>query len=105
MKKREGYILWTVYFDSTKTWSQGRRVPRRLAVEKPSVEELVEAARRAGYQASIEEGKHPAWWFEDSGRVVVKADEKKSVVIRRVAEELVKIRASTRRARGRRGRR
>lgn len=94
MKKREGKILWPEYFDATKPRGKARRVPKALAVEKPRIDELVAAAKAAGYTEVIveKEARHPAFWFEESGRLIVKTNEKKSVVIRKVAEALVKIR-------------
>ncbi len=95
MKQKGGKILWTVYFDSTKPWSRGRRVPLRLAVEKPSVEELVIAAKKAGYSKIVEdrEARHPAWWFEhQSGRIIVYTEEKKGIVIKKIAKELKNLR-------------
>lgn len=73
----------------------GRRVPLRLAVEKPRLEEIILAAKRAGYNRIVEEpdAKHPACWFEqNNGRIIVYTDEKKSVVIRKIANRLKEIR-------------
>ncbi len=97
VKRRRGYIVWTVYFDAEKSWSEGRRVPRRLAVEKPRLDEVAEAARRAGYKVVVEPDKrYPAWWFEEGGRVVVEAEgEKKREVLYRIGGELVNIRRSS----------
>lgn len=95
MKQKGGRIIWTVYFDSTKPWSRGRRVPLKLAVEKPKLEEIVLAAKKAGYDRIVEDpdAKHPAWWFEqNNGRIIVYTDEKKSIVIRKIAEKLKEIR-------------
>ncbi len=85
-------VLWPVYFDASRSREQGRRVPARLAVTPVSAEDLLKAARAAGYEAELDsEAKHPATWFESSGRVFVTADEPKTVVIRRVAEQLKKM--------------
>lgn len=95
LKKREGFILWLAYFDAAHPRSKGRRVPRNLAVEKPTLSELEEAARRAGFQvlAVENDAKYPACWYEHTGRVLVKADApKKSWVVRKVAESLVEVR-------------
>ncbi len=101
---REGprkVVIWPFFFDSTLSWSEGRRVPRALAVKKPTLDEVAEAARRAGYEVIVDrEAKHPAHWFDSVGRVLVVTEEKKTVVIRKIAKELPKVRA----LRGKKGR-
>ena len=98
MRRREGYVLWLAYFDASQPRSKGRRVPRHLAVEKPTLAELVEAVRRAGFQvvAAEADAKYPALWYELQGRVIVKASAKKSQVVKAVARELVEVRKAAR---------
>ena len=95
MLRRERYlVLWPVYFDSGKSRSEGRRVPKRVAVPSPKASEILEAARRLGFKAVLEEGKrYPSSWWEASGRVLVAPPGlKKTEVIRAIAEELRKMR-------------
>ncbi len=89
--EKKNIILWPVYFDLKKTRSEGRRVPRSLAIKSPSIDELAKAAERAGYDIKIDrDAKYPAFWFEEPGRIIVYTEEPKTTVIRRVAEILVK---------------
>ncbi|MEM0377683.1 MAG: signal recognition particle subunit SRP19/SEC65 family protein [Thermofilum sp.] len=95
MKKREGFIIWLAYFDARYPRSKGRRVPKALAVEKPTLSELEEAAKRAGLQVLAVEGnaKYPACWFEEPGRILVRAEgRRKSQVVTIIAKELVEVR-------------
>jgi signal recognition particle subunit SRP19 len=94
LRKKDGYVIWPAYFDATHPRSKGRKVPLSLAVEKPSLSELIEAARAAGYAQVVaeEQARYPAYWYEQPGRVVVKSSEKKSEVIRRIARALVELR-------------
>lgn len=94
MRKKDGYVIWPAYFDATHSRSKGRKVPLSLAVEKPSLSELIEAARAAGYAQVVaeEQARYPAYWYEQPGRVVVKSSEKKSEVIKRIARALVDLR-------------
>lgn len=94
MRKKDGYVIWPAYFDATHSRSKGRKVPLSLAVEKPSLSELIEAARAAGYAQVVaeEQARYPAYWYEQPGRVVVKSSEKKSEVIKRIARALVELR-------------
>ncbi|RLE71199.1 MAG: hypothetical protein DRJ43_00200 [Thermoprotei archaeon] len=89
-------VVWPLYFDSRRSWSEGRRVPKRLAVEKPTLELLARAARAAGYDVEVDpEARHPSCWFESNGRILVTTDEPKTLVLRRIAAKLREIRAIT----------
>lgn len=99
MKSKEGKIIWSVYFDSTKPRDKGRRVPKNLAVEKPRLEEILLAAQKAGYTDIVveKERKFPGFWYESEGRIIVKTSEKKSIVIKKISVELTKLRKEARR--------
>ncbi|RLE87801.1 MAG: signal recognition particle protein Srp19 [Thermoprotei archaeon] len=88
-------VLWPLYFDARRSREEGRRVPKHLAVEGPSAEEVARAARAAGYQVEVDlEARHPSTWFEGRGRVFVLTDEPKTAVIRKVAVKLRQLRSS-----------
>ncbi|WP_062661928.1 signal recognition particle subunit SRP19/SEC65 family protein [Aeropyrum camini] len=55
-------ILWPAYFDSTLPRRLGRRVPRDMGVPSPRPEDVAEAARRAGFEAVVEESSYPRLW-------------------------------------------
>ncbi|MCG2863739.1 MAG: signal recognition particle subunit SRP19/SEC65 family protein [Vulcanisaeta sp.] len=94
---KEGYwIVWTVYFDSTKSRKNGRKVPRSIAVKAPTIDELVKAATNLGLEFEVyNDKKHPASWFEGPyGYIAVKKREglRKRELIKAIARELVRIR-------------
>ncbi|WP_069807190.1 signal recognition particle subunit SRP19/SEC65 family protein [Vulcanisaeta thermophila] len=96
MDRRGEWIIWTVYFDSTKSRRLGRKVPRGISVKSPSFDELVKAVERLGlkYEAYPDK-KHPASWFEGPpGYVAVKIPEgkKKSVILKEIAKEIIRLR-------------
>jgi signal recognition particle subunit SRP19 len=92
MRKREGYIIWPEYFDSSKP-RKWRRVSKSLSVDKPTIEEIKDAAVKAGLTVIVDpEAKHPGFWFDSRGRLIVKAQMKKSAVIKTIALHLKKIR-------------
>jgi len=93
-------VVWTFFFDAKLSRSEGRRVPRELSVKAPSLREVAEAARRAGYRVDVDEkSRHPAHWFDYAGRVLVYTEEPKTAVIRKIAGELVKLRSSAKKRR------
>ena len=78
-------VIWPAYIDSTKSRSEGRRVPRDVAVEEPDAREVAKAVKQVGYEPTYEPDKrYPRSWWE-AGRVTVDADDEKDDVLRAVA--------------------
>ncbi|MEM0349576.1 MAG: signal recognition particle subunit SRP19/SEC65 family protein [Candidatus Caldarchaeum sp.] len=92
MIRRDGLILWPVYFDSKSSRKQGRRVSRGLAVQRPSADDLAAACRRLGYEVEKAEAAYPRRWSRRTGYVVVKPRPKmsKNMFLKMVAEEMRK---------------
>lgn len=92
-------MLWLDYFNKNLKRRQGRKVNREQAIFDPTVQELVEAAKAAGFQFSDQEvnnnAKFPRRSFTRSGYVMVAKKEgvKKSQVIDTVAEKMVQKRS------------
>jgi signal recognition particle subunit SRP19 len=72
MKDETRTIIWPVYLDSTKTKSEGRKIPRESSVKAPRLREISQAAKKLGLNPSTEKHKaYPTSWWEGSGRVIV----------------------------------
>ena len=71
--KREEMTLWTGYFDSKISRSEGRRVPIEASIPKPSLESIVWAARSSGIRKMRQEpeASHPSRPFAKEGRLVM----------------------------------
>lgn len=99
MKDYDHVILWLDYFNKNLKVRQGRRVKRDRAVFDPTLTELVEAAKAAGYEvaddAVNDHARFPRRSFVKSGYVMVAKKEgvKKSGVVNSVAEKLLQKRA------------
>lgn len=99
MKDYDHVIIWLDYFNKNLKVRQGRKVKRERAVFDPTVQELVEAAKAAGYEvapdAVNEQARFPRRSFVKSGYVMLAKKEgvKKSKVISLVAEKLLQKRA------------
>ena len=86
-------ILWPSYFDSRKKRSSGRRVPKSVAVEKPTVEELFKAVSSLDLEVIIlEEKAYPSNWNEHEGCVSVEKSLPKTELISKVGQKLKIIR-------------
>ena len=88
-------VIWPAYLDATLTRSEGRRVPKDLAVENPDVEEIARAVQQVGYDTVIEREKTYPREYEPRGYVVVKAadDAAKSDLLQATAAYLGALRA------------
>ena len=86
-------ILWPSYFDSRNKRSSGRRVPKSLAVEKPTVQELFKVITSLGLEAVILEDKaYPSNWQEHEGCVSVEKSLTKTELISKMAPKLKALR-------------
>ncbi|TLY05205.1 MAG: hypothetical protein E6K92_01910 [Thaumarchaeota archaeon] len=99
MKDYDHVVLWLDYFNKNLKRRQGRKVNRDQAVFDPTVQELSEAAKAAGFQFSEQEvnngARYPRRSFVKSGYVMVAKKEgvKKSKVIEEVADKMVQKRS------------
>ena len=93
VRKKDKSVLWPLYFDSTKTRLEGRRVPKSLAVPAPKLGEVQKAVERIGLQPEvIMDAGHPSIPRQKTGLIVVPKRGTKTQILRKVAEELLKIR-------------
>ena len=90
--RAKNIILWPTYFDISKCREEGRRVPKKLGIDKPNIEDIYKAAKKLGHKARMETDKsHPGSPSGHEGRVLVeKGDIKKTELIHLVATELKK---------------
>ena len=97
MRDRGWHLIYPAYLDSTRSRSEGRRVARSLAVDRPRAEEILEAVRELGLEARLdEEARYPRSWWMDRGRVLVRRSMPKTQLLRLVASKLREIRARRR---------
>jgi signal recognition particle subunit SRP19 len=90
------YVIWPAYLDSSKSRSEGRRIPRDVAVDSPSAAEVANAAKQVGYEPEYEPQKqYPRTWWENRGRVRIETDEDKGDVLRAVAAYVDVLREET----------
>lgn len=99
MKDYDHVILWVDYFNKNLKRRQGRKVKRERAVFDPTVTELTEAVKTAGFEVADDEvndqARFPRRSFVKSGYVMIAKKEgvKKSKVLDAVAEKLLQKRA------------
>jgi len=94
MRSRKPFLIfWPQYFDAKRSRSNGRRLPRKFAIDKVNLEEIEKVARNLGYNAEIERSyKYPKTWWEEPGRVMIDTKgKKKTKVMLEVAKEIKKL--------------
>jgi len=95
MKNKKQIYIYPVYFDVSRSRGQGRRVPKKLAVQTPSINELGQIASSLdlNFEANAE-AKYPRFHWVPSGRLLIKKQEdfNKNVLIKKIAIQLKKLR-------------
>jgi len=95
MRKQDKVIIWPAYFDSTKTRNDGRRIPKSLAVPFPKILEIKETAERISLECElVPDAGYPSTPWLKTGMLLVKKNEAKDKIIRRIAKQLLKIRSA-----------
>jgi signal recognition particle subunit SRP19 len=104
LKDYDHIVLWLDYFNKNLKRRQGRRVNRDHGIFDPTIQELADAARAAGFQLSDEaintDARFPRRSFTRSGYIMVAKNEglKKSQMIDAVADRLLLRRRSSQKA-------
>lgn len=82
--------IYPLYFNSAKSWSQGRRVPVSVAAKDPNIILLTETIGRLGLKIKVEpNSRHPKDPFT-FGRVLVESTKPKKQLLREIASTMVK---------------
>ena len=93
MRKKDKVVLWPLYFDSTKSRVEGRKVVKGVAIPSPKLDEIREAVEQLGLQCEIvSDASHPKLSWQRSGMLIVSKVGSKTEMIRKVARQLLVIR-------------
>jgi len=89
MRNRDEIALWPVYFDSTKTRTEGRKVSKRLAKPRPTLEMIEKAVEslRIPYRV-IPNAAYPRLPWEKRGLILIKKVKSKNKILKEVASKL-----------------
>lgn len=89
MRKQQKTILWPVYFDSSKTRKEGRKVPKAHAVPNPNLAELQKAAELLELKPEVEvDVAYPTTPWRKTGRILVHKEGLKMQTLMKVAKEI-----------------
>ena len=95
MKDYEHQVIWLDYFNKNLSRKKGRKVNKDRAVFDPKIDELVQAAKAAGYnpKETNAEVNFPRRAHVRSGYIMVEKRQNKSKVVNNIAERLVQLRS------------
>ena len=91
MKDYEHVVVWLDYFNKTLPKSKGRRLQKEKCVFDPSLKELVDATKAAGYEIteSSEKVRFPKRPYVRSGYVVLPKGSSKTIILYKISDRLV----------------
>ncbi len=81
-------ILYPCYFDATLRRDQGRKVPKKKAVQKPLLGDIENALKKNGIKYRIEPKSHPAHWAGREGRILAEWDKPKGALLDLISSKL-----------------
>jgi signal recognition particle subunit SRP19 len=96
MKDYDRLVIWIDYFNSGFSREEGRKVPLNMAVRNPTLNELEEAAKKAGYKPETKEAAYPRRMQINSGYISIERNKPKIQVIKELASRLSMIRGEQR---------
>ena len=95
MKSYEHVVVWLDYFNKNLKRSRGRKMGLDRCVFDPSLKELMDAAKSAGFEITEhnEKARFPRKPYVRSGYVVVPRQSAKTVILDKIAKKMVAKRA------------
>ncbi len=91
MKDYEHVVIWLDYFNKTLTREKGRRLEKEKCVFDPSLKELMDAAKDAGFDVKESDDKvrFPRRPYVRSGYIVLPKESPKTKILNKISEKLV----------------
>ena len=91
MKDYEHVVIWLDYFNKNLKKSKGRRLGLEKCIFDPSLKELMNAAKAAGFEIikSDDKVRFPRRPFVRSGYVVLPKGSSKTKILNKISEKLV----------------
>ncbi len=95
MKDYEHVVIWLDYFNKTLPRNKGRRLLKEKCIFDPSLKELIDATKAAGFEIaeSSDKVRFPRRPYVRSGYVVLPKGSSKTVILDKISEKLVPKRA------------
>ena len=91
MKDYEHVVIWLDYFNKNLKKSKGRRLGLEKCIFDPSLKELIDATKSAGFEITESDDKvrFPRRPFVRSGYVVLPKGSSKTKILYKISEKLI----------------
>ncbi len=95
MKDYEHVVIWLDYFNKTLPRAKGRRLEKNNCIFDPSLKELIDATKAAGFEISESDDKvrFPKRPYVRSGYVVLPKESSKTKILNKISKKLVEKRS------------
>ena len=94
MRKQDKIIIWPVYFDSSRTRKDGRRIPKAASIVSPRASEVQEAAQKLSLTCEvIPDVAYPKASWAKTGMLLVGKKGSKSQTLTMIGKQLLKMRS------------
>ena len=83
------YVIYPIYFDKSVSRLNGRRISKKNAVDKPSIENISKAAKSLGLNPVLEKEKsHSSRHWKKDGRLLIDKKDSKSKLLNQISKRL-----------------
>ena len=91
MKDYQHIVIWLDYFNKNLKKSKGRRLGLEKCVFDPSLKELMDATKSAGFEIKESDDKvrFPRRPFVRSGYIILQKESTKTTILNKISEKLV----------------
>ena len=91
MKDYEHVVIWLDYFNKTLPRNKGRRLSKEKCIFDPSLKELIEASKAAGFEPkeSEDQVRFPKRPYVRSGYIVLEKNTTKTNIMNKISNKLV----------------
>ena len=91
MKDYEHVVIWLDYFNKTLSRAKGRRLGKEKCIFDPSLKELIDATKTAGFEIteSSDKVRFPRRSYVRSGYVVLPKETTKTMILNKISDKLV----------------
>ena len=95
MKDYEHVVIWLDYFNKTLSKNKGRKLSKEKCVFDPSLNELIDATKEAGFEIKESDDKvrFPRRAYVRSGYIVLPKGSSKTKILDKISKKLVARRA------------
>ena len=83
------FIIYPIYFDKHISRCKGRRIPLKNCIEKPTVEQIANAAKSLGLKPIIEKDRmHSSRSWKKEGRVLILKNASKQTLLHQISKRM-----------------